>query len=121
MLTAGQLTPTRNDHANWEVGSGLVDGDYTIQFANVTNDMLFEAIIDGDNNSRSSYWALEYEGNVFPLKQLIKMGFPAVINRRTHVVDLTTPNVTLITFNVRTERKMFRGVEGNQRIYTKIA
>jgi hypothetical protein len=121
MLTAGQIVPTRQDHANWEVGSGLVDGQYTIVFANVTNDMLFEAIIDGDNNNKSSYWALEYEGNVFPLKQLIKMGFPATINRRTHVVDLTTPTVPQITFDVRTERRMFRGTEGNQRIYTKIA
>lgn len=114
MLTSGTIIKATHPHVGWELPHAAPEGKYTISVKDVEIYYKEEEIY---NNQRiSPYWALESHGYRFSLVQLIKIGFPARINRGDGNVTIFANSDEEFSFYLSIEPTKF----GNRRHYRRI-
>jgi hypothetical protein len=105
MLESGQIFNPSGavPHADWEGVVALPDGNHELKLGDAEID---ERVLNSDNNNKSCYWEVinQANGESYPLNSLIKMGFPARIDRKTKAVTLGTFDPeTVLKFRTNTD------------------
>ena len=116
MLTPGTIKATQ-PHVEWELPHAAPEGIYTIPIKNITDDDIYYKEGEFYNGQRiRPYWAIESQGYRFSLQQLIKIGYPARINRLDGSVSLLKTPDNEFKFRLTIEKT----INGNRRVYTRL-